>query len=47
VVGLLFRSDLRLLALFAAADDVEGDVEDVDLDALDLGAGEPVPPPQL
>jgi hypothetical protein len=47
VVGLLFRSDLRLLALCAAANDVEGDVEGVDLDALDLGAGEPVPPPQL
>ena len=37
VVGLLFRADFLLCAFLAAADDVVGDLERLQLDALDLG----------
>ena len=37
VVGLLLACAPRLVALFAAADDVVGDIEDVELDPLDIG----------
>ena len=37
VVGLLLRADLLLAALLAAADDVVGDLEGLELDPLDRG----------
>ena len=36
MVGLLLRLDLLLVALLAAADDVEGDLEGLELDPLDV-----------
>ena len=38
VVGIFLRADDALVALFAAADDLVGDVEGLDVDAIDLGA---------
>ena len=43
VVRILLGSNARLRALFASADDIEGDIEDVDIDMIDLRAGKSVP----
>ena len=42
VIGIFFRADDALVALFATADDLVGDVEGLDVDAIDLGRGESV-----
>jgi hypothetical protein len=47
VVGLLLGAYLRLHALLAAADDVVGDLEDLQLDPLHLGGIERVLPTQI
>jgi hypothetical protein len=43
VVRILLGSNVRLRALFASADDIEGDIEDVDIGMIDLRAGKSVP----
>jgi hypothetical protein len=46
-ICVLLRPDRLLLAFLAAADDLVGDVEDVDLDPLDVVRPQPVPFAQL
>src|ERR1051326_9108389 len=47
MVGLLLRLDLLLASLLAAADDVVGDMEGVELDSLDSGCVERMSSAQL